>query len=714
MKKTRRSRFLSVLLTLVLLLGNIGSGTIVYAAPEQLSAAEIDLPADDDLSMDPSVRNTDEAEPAKVPETETAESVGNKASDAISDASDVTSADFSEEAARNQTGGTEENSDSSTGAAAEISNAETTTEDGTNPAEDNDPAAGAADQNQSDNDKSISAVLKDEKKGVSVYLPEGMDGDSVELRVKDIETTKRNTYIAKLEADNSAVLFAYDISLIDRTSQKEIQPESKVKVEVTLSANTKINEVKGIVYRVDSGDNMKKLTGKLERDAEDQSVRLYFETEHFTPFIALDQAALEKLSAENEPDQEDRADAKANNADADEEEADAEEEIDLNAKVDITANIVPFGTEEEQNDVCTLLNLSNTRIQLRLCRKSNETDAFSTVSTTGYIYLNDPDNFTYKWSEQPKYDTEGNEYIYGVRYYYSTYSTYFPYSALTFDPAYGQMLTAAEGTENSFELRISPKSSTVQAVVKWDDNNYMETRPESIAGIRLNYGDADNTMIPTSIVDNEDGSSTVTWENVPHIYDGKTAAIYFEQPYLDQANYITTVSGRRYYDSRYIITNKLDTLRMTARLNNRSYSAITKNMAEKGGFTLPADVTATVCKNGKPVEGLSYTFRVGEGGSWNTGSISYTFVVPISERDDEAEWTVSWEDPFDSGKFITEEKAVTGSGRNLTAEKTVTYSYKVENVPDYYAYEMKLTEANRNSAETYSTLQAELTLKLKT
>ncbi len=356
-------------------------------------------------------------------------------------------------------------------------------------------------------------------------------------------------------------------------------------------------------------------------------------------------------------------------------------EDDEATTVDVEFRVVPLGTEEEQQDIETILKSSRFTGTLCLYRKLESASTYSTISTQyGFSVAQ---NSSYTWKDMPRYDANGNKYVYAVRLY-NHYNK--PY-ALIAETGTGEYLPEIDDEPNVFRFGLSAATDTVTVRITWDDeNDQAKLRPESIEGISLSYGDPDHLLTPDAenIVKNSDGSYTVTWNNVPRVYNNAEASLEILQPYL--TGYTSTKSGSRWSYSgmanTITVTNKLNATKVKVTLRNGSTNSITKDMANQGGFAFPTEVTATLYKtvNQERVKVAEHTFNPTTATYWSNNYYSnYTFVVPDDEDADasseEATWEVEWSDEFDSAHFITDKGELTGSNKNYASVMKVIYPY---------------------------------------
>ena len=122
--------------------------------------------------------------------------------------------------------------------------------------------------------------LTDEATGVSVRftaenLPEGIEAEQVGLQVTEISEKELAEYCETLGVEAEAAVAAWNIGLYDLESGEEFQPVGSVRITMPIQEKTAGDMS---VFRMDD---------VTELEAEVKQGECSFETEHFTPFVVL-------------------------------------------------------------------------------------------------------------------------------------------------------------------------------------------------------------------------------------------------------------------------------------------------------------------------------------------------------------------------------------------------------------------------------------------
>ncbi len=134
-----------------------------------------------------------------------------------------------------------------------------------------------------DEPEASDVVVTDEKSGVTVTIPaasmpEGVASEDVAVRVSELSSKEFNSALKLVKKDKSEVVEALDISLYNKSNNKEIQPSDGNTVTVSVAG------VEGLkddvqVQRVNDDKTVTELSGSV--DGREVS----FETEHFTVYV---------------------------------------------------------------------------------------------------------------------------------------------------------------------------------------------------------------------------------------------------------------------------------------------------------------------------------------------------------------------------------------------------------------------------------------------
>ncbi len=127
-----------------------------------------------------------------------------------------------------------------------------------------------------------SYIFTNDEFGVTIEIPEssmpeGLTVEQVGIRVSELTDEQREKALELIEKDESTLLKALDITLINAETGEDVQPSGEVKVTIP--------EVEGIedtvaVHRINDDETVSILGGSVENETE-----VAFETDHFTEYV---------------------------------------------------------------------------------------------------------------------------------------------------------------------------------------------------------------------------------------------------------------------------------------------------------------------------------------------------------------------------------------------------------------------------------------------